>query len=92
VAVEVIKHAFSGQREWEISVYATGNRWKKWNAKIRQEDGFHSDYMFGDPFGARTSEGALKKAMREVRRCDDILARDDALAAALYGKDFHPLP
>lgn len=93
----VARHEHLGYLRWEIAVYPTGDRWHKWNAKICDvgrvvssplahpppATGMFSDYLYGDPFGARTAAGALRKAMREVRRCDAIREKTEALWAAL---------
>ena len=95
----VRKHRYFGHMEYEISVYETGHHWNKWNARYREVGVgtridvpgvhfpppavFYSEYRYGDPFGARTPEGALKKALRSIRKADERRARDDALVMAL---------
>lgn len=75
--------AYSGYREWVITLYTTGERWNKWNAKMHRVGGMPSDFLRGDPFGSRTRERALKKALRYVKGCDQADQRADALSDAL---------
>lgn len=95
--VVVIRHTYAGYLKWEIVVYSTGNRWHKWNARVQEVERVVASplkhprplrsgpnaYRDGDPFGARTAEGALKKALREVKSCDALRERTEALRAAI---------